>query len=195
MLRACCHALKALHRSSGHAWRVETGVYPPKRDLPPRFNLTPIKGLGAGNRALYSVSYLAPEFFHFFIPGIVAMSDRPKIVLPPRPGLVVPFNPEHAIFGYGGLVRAFVNRRRALGWTLEELDERANWQERYGGHLENWQSKHGRVAGSFSLPRWMETLGICLYPIEWGNGDSNRPFLSTVDLSRRLTQQLDESSG
>lgn len=69
-----------------------------------------------------------------------------------------------AFAGYERLVKILVARRVELGWSQAELDERAGFQEGYCGKLEAWRSPHGRVAGSVTLPLWLQALGIGFVP-------------------------------
>ena len=113
------------------------------------------------------------------------MTAAPKLILPAVPTMSVPFEPGLVIRDYGGLVATLRRLREQRGWTIEDLDGHANWTERYGSHLENWTSNHGRQASSAFLQRWMVALDVALVPIDWPSGDAERPFLRAVDLSRR----------
>lgn len=93
------------------------------------------------------------------------------------------------IHDYAAFVDALVARRHALGWSQAELDQRAGWPDGYAGKLESWQGPQGRIAGSVSMPLWLQTLGITLVPLEVPGGpppahDGAR--LTNPDMVRRL---------
>lgn len=63
---------------------------------------------------------------------------------------------------YASLVRALTARRKALGMTQLDLDERAGFQDGYAGKLEIGYRPGGRTVGAVSLPLWLEALGVRL---------------------------------
>lgn len=90
---------------------------------------------------------------------------------------------------YADLVAYLVARRKALGLTQEEVDERAGFTARYCSKLEAWTGPQGRVAGSISLPLWLEALGVRLKPLADAPADIKRPRLNGADLARRVPPQ------
>lgn len=104
-----------------------------------------------------------------------------------------------AVWGYDGLVEALIARRHALGWTQLELDERAGFQSGYTGKLENWRGPQGRVAGSVTMPLWLQALGIGFLPVTLADGkiadqakalaEIDRPQLPLADLTRRIPKE------
>lgn len=52
----------------------------------------------------------------------------------------------------GGIVGALIQRRHALAWTGEDLDERAGWADRYGAKLEVPQRPAGKLGFHFDFP-------------------------------------------
>lgn len=101
-----------------------------------------------------------------------------------------------AVWGYDGLVSALVARRHALGWSQLELDERAGFQSGYTAKLENWRGPQGRVAGSVTMPLWLQALGVGFVPValfEGHIGDQQkrleaivRPQLGAAEHNRRI---------
>lgn len=67
---------------------------------------------------------------------------------------------EHAITTYDAFVKAMVARRKQLGWSQIELDERAGFHLGYTGKLEAWTGPQGRTAGPVTMPLWLQALGI-----------------------------------
>lgn len=67
---------------------------------------------------------------------------------------------------YGDLIDALRARRKALGLSQRELDDRAGLQEGYTSKLEAWRSHSGRGLGPASLPRILQALGIGIAVIE-----------------------------
>jgi hypothetical protein len=99
------------------------------------------------------------------------------------------------IIDYGGLVDAFVARRRAPGWTQLEVDAKAGFSDGYCGKLEAWSAPSGRVAGALTLPLWWQTLGLTLMPALTVSGTLaeqrtqleaiTRPRLNGAEMQRR----------
>jgi hypothetical protein len=52
----------------------------------------------------------------------------------------------------GGIVGALIQRRHALAWTGEDLDDRAGWADRYGAKLEVPQRPAGKLGFHFDFP-------------------------------------------
>jgi hypothetical protein len=67
---------------------------------------------------------------------------------------------------WDGLVDALAERRRQLGLTQLDLDDRAGFQSGYTGKLEAWLGRSGRVAGTVTLPLWLEALGVVLVVVD-----------------------------
>ena len=63
----------------------------------------------------------------------------------------------------GPLADVLARRRKALGMSQLELDERTGLQVGYVGKLEAWRTpKYGRKLGNVSLPLMLEALGLAL---------------------------------
>lgn len=71
---------------------------------------------------------------------------------------------------YDGFVKAMVARRKQLGWSMGDLDDRAGFPDGYTQKLENWQSEHGRVAGHTAMTLWLQALGISFVPVPTEDG-------------------------
>lgn len=103
---------------------------------------------------------------------------------------------QHAIAGYDGFVRALIARRKALGWTQLELDERAGFQPGYAGKLEAWQGPQGRTAGSVTMGLWLAALGVSVVVVPTLDGPVRdqaralaaivRPRLNGAELTQRV---------
>jgi hypothetical protein len=101
-----------------------------------------------------------------------------------------------AFADYDGLVQALIARRKQLGWTQLELDDRAGFQDGYAAKLENWRGPQGRVAGSVTMPLWLQALGLGFVPVAMEDGPIReqrkrlsgieRPKLSVNELQRRV---------
>jgi len=63
----------------------------------------------------------------------------------------LPFQPLE-VDDRGSIVGALVQRRRNLGWTGEDLDERAGWADRYGAKLEVPHRPAGKLGFHFDSP-------------------------------------------
>lgn len=87
---------------------------------------------------------------------------------------------------YDALVDYLIARRKALGLTQLELDERAGFQSGYTAKLENWRGRQGRVAGSVTMPLWFQALGVMLKPITTAPGRHDGPPLNGAELARRI---------
>lgn len=61
---------------------------------------------------------------------------------------------------YEGFVQMMVDRREALGFTRQMVDERAGFACGFTARLENWRGPQGRVAGSVTMPLWLAALGL-----------------------------------
>jgi hypothetical protein len=92
---------------------------------------------------------------------------------------------------YDDLVRYLIARRKALGMTTLELDERAGFPTGYSTKLENWKGPQGRVAGSTSMALWFEALGVKLRPIADEPAKVERPRLNGADLARRIPASVE----
>lgn len=96
--------------------------------------------------------------------------------------------PANVAIGYDGFVQALVDRRHDLGWSQLELDERAGFQSGYTAKLEAWRGPQGRVAGSVTMPLWLQALGvgIVVVPLLDGSIDDQATVLSDVRPPPRL---------
>lgn len=93
---------------------------------------------------------------------------------------------DQPITTYADLVAYLVTRRKALGLSQIELDDRCGFYDGYVSHLENWRARHGRVAGSVAMALWFEALGVQLKPVvSQPVGHDARPRLNGADLARR----------
>lgn len=88
----------------------------------------------------------------------------------------------------GQIVDALVERRHALGWTGEDLDERAGWADRYAGKLEAPTRPAGKLGFHFDFPCeltptgtirpsgmatvWLESLGLTLVLVDTTTADA-----------------------
>lgn len=71
--------------------------------------------------------------------------------------------PWRVVRQYADLVDAIVVRRKRLGMSQIEVDDRAGLQLGYMGKLECWRSaQYGRSLGVISLPLVLEALGLGL---------------------------------
>lgn len=62
---------------------------------------------------------------------------------------------------YGDLIEALRARRKALGISQLELDDRAGLSDGYTAKLEAWRNRRiGKGLGPVSLPLILEALGI-----------------------------------
>lgn len=59
----------------------------------------------------------------------------------------------------GSIVSALIQRRHELGWSGEDLDERAGWADRYGAKLEVPKRPAGKVGFHFDFPTEMLPSG------------------------------------
>lgn len=67
---------------------------------------------------------------------------------------------------YPALVAALTERRKALGLSQLDLDERAGWPGGYAGKLEAGWKEGGKTVGAASFPRWLAALGVRLAVVE-----------------------------
>lgn len=63
---------------------------------------------------------------------------------------------------YEELIEALRSRRHELGITQQELNEIAGFQDGYVNKLEIGYREGGRGIGAFSLPTWLDALGVRL---------------------------------
>lgn len=93
----------------------------------------------------------------------------------------LPFQPLE-VDDRSSIVGALVQRRRNLGWTGEDLDERAGWADRYGAKLEVPQRPAGKLGFHFDFPCeflpsgnvrasgmatvWLQALGLRLVLVD-----------------------------
>lgn len=71
--------------------------------------------------------------------------------------------PARVVREYGDLVDALIQRRKSLGFSQLELDDRSGLQVGYTGKIECWKNrKHGRGLSIVSLPLVLEALGLGL---------------------------------
>jgi transcriptional regulator with XRE-family HTH domain len=76
---------------------------------------------------------------------------------------------ERQVLGEAGgleeLAEVLTARRKSLGLTQLELDDRAGFQSGYTGKLEIGHMRGGRNAGVIALPLWLRALGVKLQVI------------------------------
>ena len=89
---------------------------------------------------------------------------------------------EYLIKDYGGLIEALAERRRDLGMSQVDVDERAGFCDRYMSKVEAWQGKHGRGLGVLTLPLLLETLGVRLQLVTV----EGAPVVRKAKLKRKL---------
>jgi len=63
---------------------------------------------------------------------------------------------------YEELIEALRSRRHELGLTQQDLNEIAGFQDGYVNKLEIGYREGGRGIGAFSLPTWLDALGVRL---------------------------------
>lgn len=98
--------------------------------------------------------------------------------------------------GYDGFVEALIKRRKQLGWSQQELDDRAGFQPGYAGKLEAWRGPSGKVAGSVTMALWLDALGIGFIAVPTVDGTvrdqarelamARRPRLNGAQLTQRV---------
>lgn len=88
----------------------------------------------------------------------------------------------------GSIVSALIHRRHDLGWSGEDLDERAGWADRYGAKLEVPQRPAGKLGFHFDFPSevlpsgnirpsgmasvWLQALGLRLVLVDEATAQS-----------------------
>lgn len=92
----------------------------------------------------------------------------------------------HPITDYDSFVAYMVARRKALGWTQLECDERAGFTAGQTSKLEAWRGPQGRVAGSVTMPRWLAALGVELKPALKRPQKFTGPRLNGAQLAQRV---------
>lgn len=75
------------------------------------------------------------------------------------------------ISNYGQLFDVLAARRRALGLSQADVDERAGFHPGYTAKVETWQGKRGRSLGLMTLPLLLETLGVALILVQLDESD------------------------
>lgn len=103
---------------------------------------------------------------------------------------------EQVFRGYDGFVEALIKRRKQLGWSQQELDDRAGFQPGYAGKLEAWRGPSGKVAGSVTMALWLDALGIGFIAVPTVDGTvrdqarelamARRPRLNGAQLTQRV---------
>lgn len=73
---------------------------------------------------------------------------------------LAPFQPLE-LHARGQIIDALTQRRHALGWTGEDLDERAGWADRYAGKLEVPLRPAGRPSFHFAYGTIVTPTGAC----------------------------------
>lgn len=88
---------------------------------------------------------------------------------------------------YAEFVAYMVARRQALGLSQIDLDHECGFYSGYIGHLENWDARHGRVAGPVAMRRWLGALGVQLRPVTGkpAAADEREKPLNGAELARR----------
>lgn len=86
-----------------------------------------------------------------------------------------------------GIAGALIDRRHALGWTCEDLDDRAGWADRYATKLEAQRRPSSKLGFHFSWPTevlpsgvirpsgmaviWVHSLGLRLVLVDEATAD------------------------
>jgi hypothetical protein len=91
---------------------------------------------------------------------------------------------------YEKMISAIDRRRRALGWTCLDLDDKAGWQDGYYGKAAHPNSPSGRQAGYYLLDLALDALcpagyEVLIVPTRPGGRTRRREDPQQLDLFDR----------